>query len=39
MNQLELQAYRLVKRRFKINRQNDLIKVNKIIFHVYIFLI
>ena len=27
MNQLELQAYRLVKRRFKLNRQKDLIKV------------
>ncbi|CAF0888053.1 unnamed protein product [Adineta ricciae] len=27
MNQLELQAYRLVKRRFKLNRQKDLIKI------------
>ena len=32
MNKLELQAYRLVKHRFKMNRQQDLIKVNKIIF-------
>jgi hypothetical protein len=30
MNKLELQAYRLVKRRFKMNRQKDLIKVNQI---------
>jgi hypothetical protein len=37
MNQLELQAYRLVKRRFKINRQNDLIKVNKIIFFMFTY--
>jgi len=29
MNKLELKAYRLVKRRFKMNRQKDLIKVNK----------
>ena len=28
MNQLEMQAYRLVKRRFKLNRQKDLIKVH-----------
>ncbi|CAF3379135.1 unnamed protein product, partial [Rotaria sp. Silwood2] len=27
MNKLELQAYRLVKRRFKINQQKDLIKI------------
>ncbi|CAF1182526.1 unnamed protein product [Rotaria sordida] len=27
MNKLELQAYRLVKRRFKMNRQKDLIKI------------
>ncbi|CAF4146574.1 unnamed protein product, partial [Adineta steineri] len=27
MNQLELQAYRIVRRRFKINRQKDLIKI------------
>lgn len=32
MNQLELQAYRLVKRRFKINRQKDLIKVFEVLF-------
>ena len=30
MNKLELQAYRLVKRRFKMNRKKDLIKVNPI---------
>lgn len=29
MNKLELQAYRLVKRRFKINQQKDLIKVKQ----------
>lgn len=33
MSKLELQAYRLAKRRFKMNRQKDLIKVNRIIFH------
>jgi len=38
MNKLELQAYRLVKRRFKMNRQKDLIKVNELIF-IFIYLI
>ena len=32
MNKLELQSYRLVKRRFKMNRQKDLIKVNQLSF-------
>ncbi len=38
MNKLELQAYRLVKRRFKMNRQKDLIKVNELFF-IFIYLI